>query len=131
MVKVLIDTSLLIEFLRQPDRETWFKKISLSRQIRPAVALVTVTELWVGKSTLKKEIAEIVKGLIDRCEVIIPNVEVAELSGWWLRDGEIQALPDAEIAAIAVVNDLPLATLNKRHFKKVKGLKFWDRLTGT
>jgi predicted nucleic acid-binding protein len=45
------------------------------------------------------------------------------------RDRCLIDMADILIAATAIVNDLPLATLNRNHFGRIDGLRFVDQLT--
>lgn len=132
MKKVLIDTSILIDFLRRKDKEKslLFKLLRLNRQ--PAIALITHAELFAGKSVWRKkkarqELTDLIAGL----EIILPNEEVSQLAGKFRAKYQINLL-DAMIAAEAVISQLPLLTLNLKDFQKIRGLKlftFVDKLS--
>ncbi len=51
MKKVLIDTSVLIEFLRVKNKKTIYEKI-LEDSCQPVVSFITPAELWAGKSVV-------------------------------------------------------------------------------
>lgn len=121
--EVLLDTSVLIDFLRQKDKqETWF--YFLARQGRQlAVSIITHTELFAGgsvweKPKARKELEAIFAGI----SLIPLNQEISILAGK-IRVKNKTDLIDAIIAATAVSEKITLATLNPKHFKKIPGLR--------
>ncbi|MCG2692161.1 type II toxin-antitoxin system VapC family toxin [Microgenomates group bacterium] len=120
---VLLDTSVLIDFLRQKQkRNTWF--YALAKQGQPlAASIITHTELFAGvsvweKSKARKELEAIFSGI----SLILLNQEVSILAGK-IRAKNKTDLIDAIIAATAVSEKITLATLNPKHFKKISGLR--------
>lgn len=127
MKKVLLNTSVLIDFLRKKDKKKSLLVKILQVGYSPAISLITHTELFAGKSgqstKARKELQELLSGL----EVIIPNRQVSQLAGKLRAKHQINLL-DAIIAAEAIVSRLPLATLNLKDFKKIKEVKILDLL---
>lgn len=125
MKKILVDTSVLIDFLRREDKERtlFFKLTGLDCSL--AISLVTHTELFSGKSVwqkkkAKKELEDLLSGL----DVIFPNKKVSRLAGKFKAKYRVGLL-DALIAAESIVSYLPLATLNVKDFKKIKEIKIF------
>ena len=126
---LFLDTSVLVaaernrlrvEDIAQPDPEAVL-----------AMSVITVAEMLQGlhrartdqqRSTREKFISE----MLDRVELFQVDLSVArELARIWAdlsdRGGMIGPY-DLIIAATAIVHQAPLATLNDREFRKVKGL---------
>lgn len=123
MVKILLDSSILIDFLRVKNKKDslLFKLTEGNYQLY--IAIITHTELYSGKSVWEKKRAYLeVKDLFSRITILPVTEEISEKSG------EIKAkfnlnIADAIIAATAIFTNLELVTLNTKDFKKVKGLK--------
>lgn len=120
---MVIDTSLLIEHLRSKDKSktTLF---NLSSTDLRYVSSVTVYELFAGATDASKiaSVRHELQGLL-----ILPfTAEVSEKAGEIFRNlrakGQMIEATDIFIAATALVNNLPVKTLNVRHFSRVQGL---------
>lgn len=123
MKKLLLDTSILIDFLRRKDKERSLL-VKINRLgYSPAISLITHTELFSGKSIWQKKRARReLEALLSGLEIILFNQQDSQ------RAGKIRAryqisLVDAIIAACALEEKLSLVTLNIKDFKKIKGLK--------
>jgi tRNA(fMet)-specific endonuclease VapC len=124
--KLLLDTSVIIDFLRIKDKsESLFYKL-VSEGSKFSISIVTHTELYSGKSIWENKIAS------DELEIIFENMEIANLTREIsITAGEIRAkydldLIDAIIASTAIQLKVPLATLNFKDFFQVKNLKLLD-----
>lgn len=122
---VILDTNILIDHLRRPDKESsWIEKLSLQYpQETFAVSLLTVQELYQGKST--KDYAEdvLVAGLLGSMQVLFYTYDIAKRAGEITRDSKQNvAFADAGIAATAIEHKCPLSTLNKKDFQDTPGL---------
>lgn len=127
MKKVLIDTSVLIEFLRIKRKKTFYEEI-LARKWRPVVSFITPSELWAGRSVWQDESkAELLENLLSGIGIIFPSLATLKLAGK-LRAQYRVSLLDAFIAAAAIEQKLPLATLNLKDFKKIKEVKIFKNL---
>lgn len=120
---MVIDTTLFIEHLRAKDKtQTTLFKLS-STELR-YVSTVTVYELFAGATDASKlaSVQSELQGIL-----ILPfTTEAAEKSGEIYRDlrsrGLMIEFTDIFIAASALINNLPIKTLNTRHFSRVQGL---------
>ncbi len=117
---VLIDTSIFIDYLRQKDKAGTVLSLLLSRDIDPAISLVTVGELYAGLSSVTQ--TDEIERLLGIGEMIALDVDSARSGGKIARDTGIGLL-DGFIAATALQMDYPLATLNTKDFRKVRGVK--------
>lgn len=112
MAKVLLDTDVLIDHLTDP-----VKKLPHTLT-DAAYSSITRAELYSA--------AEADEAVIDRLLVLFEEVPVdgvvAEEAGRIHRTARIK-LPDALIAATAIVTKRMLLTRNIRHFRKIERLK--------
>lgn len=126
MEKILLDTSILIEYLRLKEkRNSNLSQILKERNAFLTIPLVVVSEVFSGKSLEKKEVHKEINQLLNIFEVLDFNLEIAKKTGELRRIHELR-LADAIIAATAIILDLPLATLNFKDFRKVAGLKLYQ-----
>ena len=123
MAKVLLDTSIIIDFLRRKDKKN-SALINLSRGDNQLfISIITHTELYAGKSVWHK------KAAMAELEAIFSGTTVIELSTEISQKaGEIKAkynlhLFDAIIAATALISNSALATMNIKDFIVVENLK--------
>ena len=117
---VLIDTSIIIDHLRiyQKDKKTLFINL-LEKYEEIYFCAISIAEIFSGKSAAKNE--EKIRQLFNLGEIINLTPKLMEKAGKIRRETEI-SLIDAIIAASALELNLSLATLNKKDFKKIKGL---------
>jgi len=119
----LIDTSVIIDFLRRKDKsKTWFYSLANSQK-KLAVSIITHTELFAGKTVwqkplAKRELTTLFKGL-----TLIPLTQKISQAAGKIRANSNLDLIDSIIAATTTSGKHSLATLNQKHFQKVKGLK--------
>lgn len=126
MKKVLLDTSVLIDFLRRKDKEKTLLMGIVHSGYTAFISLITHTELFAGRSVWQKEKArKELKELLSGLEVIIVNRKVSRLAGMFCAKYQLDLI-DAIIAAEAVISRLPLATLNWKDFKKIKEVKIFE-----
>ena len=119
----VVDTCLFIEYFRTKDKaKTW-----LARQIREGerigLSSVVLFEILSGADVPQREFW---KGFLRRA-VRLPlderTVEIAADIFRKLRQNNIRLEScDLFIAATAIANDLPVATLNRKHFEQIDGL---------
>lgn len=125
MKKILLDTSVLIDFLRKKEKQKSVLVKLLRSEHTLAVSLITHTELYAGGSVWqKKEAKRELEKLLSGLEIIIPNLEVSKLAGKIRAKHQVNLL-DALIAAEAITSYLPLSTLNLKDFGKIKGVKLF------
>jgi tRNA(fMet)-specific endonuclease VapC len=120
---MVIDTSLFIEHLRAKNKtQTTLFQLS-STELRYASA-ITVYELLTGATDAMKiaSVRHELQGLLILPFTTQVSEKAAEISHNLRRRGLMIELPDSLIAATALVSDLPIKTLNIRHFERVEGL---------
>jgi predicted nucleic acid-binding protein len=122
-MNVLLDTSVIIDWLRQKDsRDTWLFQL-LKADCRLFVPVVVVAELYSGSSVWQVENARLrLEGFLRECQIISLEPNSAVLAGR-IKDKYKINLIDALVAAEAMERSLKLATLNTRDFAKIEGLE--------
>ena len=111
MADVLVDTDLFVDHLRGAHA------LRVGRH-RVSYSVVTLAELVAGTSATAA-VAELLAAF--RARPV--DAAIAERAGRIRRESGI-LLPDALIAATALEHRLGLATRNRRHFERVRGLRF-------
>lgn len=118
MAQLLIDTDVLIDYLRDPA-----ESVTYLESLKPplSVSAVTVAELYAGV----RDGAEraVLDRFIDSFQVVAVDKEIAIRAGFIRRDfGKSYGtgLADAIIAATEEAQQAHLVTLNNRHFQMLK-----------
>lgn len=123
MSKLILDTSVIIDFLRQKEKtDTVLYKLSLENNVL-YISILTHTELYAGKSTwegknARSELETLFGGLH-----ILPLTEKISENAGQVRAKYGIGLIDAIIASTALLNNIPLVTLNTKHFEQVENLE--------
>lgn len=128
MKKVLIDTDIIIDFLRT--NEGLFPTL-LELQVQGNLTLyissVTIMELFVGTSSQKQVQSQQLKELIDSFRVIPLDAKLAQFTGELKRGKKWTILTsDLIIGATALWLNAQLATKNRKHFSVIPGLKLFN-----
>ena len=117
-------TSILIDYYRKKTKSRT-RLVELSRQYRFCVSVITKLEILVGVNTENKDFWNNVLNLI---QVIPVNDRVVEKASEIIvelkKSNQIIEIQDILIASTAIVNHVKIATLNLRHFERIKGLEF-------
>lgn len=121
---IALDSSVLIDYFRKTKKEnTFFIKLT-GKHRRFAVSVITQFEIYVGTSTANKSFWDKFFGgftilpLDENC--IAAAVKINEELK---KKNRHIAFPDLLIAATAKANNLPLATLNEKHFNRIADLE--------
>lgn len=122
-MKILLDTSIIIDFVRQKEKQDTILHLLAYKQEKIYISIVTHSELHSGRSIwenkkAKKELDQIFSNI-----VVLPiNIEISTLAGRIKAKKGIDLL-DAIIAATAISNNIPLVTLNQKHFRSIEHLR--------
>ncbi len=121
---VLVDTSILIDLFRKTDKQN-SELVKIVREgYGYCISSITQYEIYVGAQPNQLDFWN---ALLGKIEVISFDKAVAkiavEVNKQLKRDRKQIAIPDLFIAATALLQNIPLATLNKKHFDRVEGLK--------
>lgn len=125
MIKVLVDTDIIIDFLRT-DKGILPHLFTLQSEekIELYISAVTVLELFSGKSAkIKKPNLD---ELISVFNIIELTRDLARFTGELKRDlSQTIAFADLTVAASALHIGAKLATRNRRHFIGIPNLRFF------
>lgn len=118
----LLDPSILIQCFRAADKSRTFLA-SIAGTRGAAISAITLMELEFGTLTAIHRV--FLDYIVRQYQVLQFDARAAEFAGDIYRRRRARNLrldvPDLMIAAVAVANDLPLATLNEAHFARVPG----------
>jgi len=123
-IAVVIDASVFIKHWRSKNRNDSLLSQLIRQQRRLYVAAVAKYEVLTGvKEEDLEEWQEIFESIVvlafDESTVMIARDICQQLK----KENKMIDLGDILIAATAVANGLPLATLNRNHFERVRGLE--------
>jgi len=118
---LLVDTDVLIDFLRGSD-----KAIAFIDEFSPHIVLspIVIAELYAGVKGADELSA--LDSFVSVFRVVPINSEIAKAGGLYKRDfGKSHGvgLADAVLAATADKENAELKTLNVKHYPMIKGLK--------
>jgi len=120
---ICLDTSVLIEYYRKTEKENSFLFQLTDKYGSFAISVITEYEIYVGSNTEQdafwNDFFEEVKVLPFDSEI---NRTAIELYRSLKRERKLIDIPDLLIGATALFYNLPLATLNEKHFERIKEL---------
>jgi len=116
-VRILLDTSVLIDVLRDRNQRREFLTRLVQQRHTPATTVLNIAELYAGMRPREEGITEsLLSGLM--CLGVTPRA--ARLGGQlkytWAKRGKTLALADSLIAAVALEEQCLLVTDNRRDF---------------
>jgi predicted nucleic acid-binding protein len=120
---ILVDTSILIDYYRKTDKKNTAWVDLLKQGYKFAISAITKYEIYSGATHSQLAFWDNVLQVID----VLPfnesavDTAVAVNAGLKRKRKQIE-IADLFIASTAIANDLPIATLNKKHFERVDGL---------
>ncbi len=127
MEVVIIDTSIIIDYLR--GRSQLLLKLlehQKDKKIKLLLPVVALLELEVSSSMENLSTHERVLNLLSPIERVEVDEECSVLAGQFIRRKNVTTDPiDALIAAITVIHNAELTTLNIKHFKNAPNLNFY------
>ncbi|MCB0759201.1 MAG: type II toxin-antitoxin system VapC family toxin [Flavobacteriales bacterium] len=125
---VLVDTSVLIDYFRRKDKGRALLHKLAEDGCTLKLSVITEFEVYVGATTDQLEYWDQV---LEHIEVLpLGSREVrraASIQAEMKRQRKQAALPDLFIAATALEADLPVATLNKKHFETLPGIRLFPK----
>ena len=122
--RILVDTDVLIDFLRGYGPAVSYVNDHSDRIVLPAVV---VAELYAGARGAKEDPEQaVLENLLSLFRVVPINNEIARLGGLYRRDygpSHGISLPDALVAATAFLERAELKTLNVKHYPMFEGIE--------
>lgn len=125
MKKLILDTSIIIDFLRSKNKENTFLFLLIKQNYQLSISIMTHTELFSGKSVWEdSRLYEALDKLCFGFRMLSIDHELSK------KAGKIKAeyntdLIDAIIAATAIYHDLDLVTLNIKDFEEIEGINLF------
>jgi tRNA(fMet)-specific endonuclease VapC len=126
--RTIIDTDILIDFLRNKKEAVLFVTHLEDKKTLLATTAINAFELYYGahKSRQSAQTLQATKTLLERLILLPLTPRSAQRAGHIYAELELEGHPiglrDTFIAAIALTRKCSLATRNTEHFTKVKGL---------
>ena len=121
---ILLDTDVLIDFLRGHDKAVSFVNANLDRII---LSSIVVAELYAGVRGGKGDAEQVVlENFLSLFRVVPISGDVAKLGGLYKRDygrSHGVGLADAIVAATATLEDAELKTLNVKHYPMLQNIE--------
>ena len=121
---ILLDTDILIDFLRGHDEAVSFVNANLDRII---LSSIVVAELYAGARGGKGDAEQVVlENFLSLFRVVPISGDVAKLGGLYKRDygrSHGVGLADAIVAATATLEDAELKTLNVKHYPMLQNIE--------
>jgi tRNA(fMet)-specific endonuclease VapC len=121
---ILIDTSILIDYYRKTDKHNSIWMQLVLQDYSFAASVVTKYEIFSGAMSAQVQFWETIFESI----IVLPldtNCinKAVEINTVLKKKRKQKDIADLFIAATAVNNNLPIATLNKNHFQRIESLK--------
>jgi len=126
---VVLDTSILIDHLRQPyGTDTLLVKIAQKMaKENVAISVISIQELYEGKSTREKLREDYSLTMLAPFRLLPYTFETAQLAGQVMRDtARSIEFADAAIAATTILYGAELYTLNRKDFAGIENLELWE-----
>ncbi len=122
---LVIDTNVFIEYLRATDKHKTIL-FSLPDDAELYISAVTLYELYMGATTETKK-GDILK-LTEDINVLPFNddvaIKAAEIYHELRTANQMIEFRDIFIGATCLIFDLPIKTINRKHFNRIKGVEF-------
>ena len=127
-MRMVLDTNVIIDHLRQQGIESILDRLVKNMsQEDLAISVLTVQELYEGKSISNVESENYLISTISPIKLLPYTYEVAEMAGTLNRNlPQPIEFPDAAIAATAILNEAQLFTLNKKDFAQIPKLELYE-----
>lgn len=121
---MVIDTSVVIQYIRTKDKSaTIFYQLLNKNKI--FISSVSLYELYIGATTIGKE--EDILLLIQKIPILpftdLIALKAAQIYRQLKAKNQLIEFRDIFIAATCMLENLPIVTLNKKHFERIEGLK--------
>ncbi len=121
---ICLDTSVFIDYFRKKVKEKTFLYQLFSQKYKLCTTSVTIFEIYQGSTETQVNFWDL---LFDNIHVYSFDDEAAKTAASihkrMLKKNKQLAKPDLFISSIAMLHNLPVATLNSKDFLKVDGLQ--------
>lgn len=121
---VILDTNILIDALRRKSGATLLERMleTISKEDL-AISVISIQELYQGKSVTESEKEKDMQTLLAPLKILPYSYDVAKQAGEIVREKHYTiTFADAAIASTAIINHIPLFTLNQKDFSGIPEL---------
>lgn len=127
MTRLLLDTSVLIDFLRQKNKKEESLFIQLIKENHHLfISIVTHTELFSGKRIWENQkLYDDIELLCSGLTILPLNEPISKKAGAIRAMGNTHVI-DAIIAATALYHNVKLVTYNTKDFGSIDGLRLYE-----
>lgn len=127
---ICLDTSVLIDFYRKKNKtNSFFYKLSQYSNSF-AVSVITEYEILVGSNAIQDIFwIDLFKSFIILPYNSLANQHTLKIFRYLKAINKIIDIPDLFIAGTSIANQLPLATLNNKHFERIPNINLLDKST--
>lgn len=122
MIKVTIDTDVLIDYSKGKD--TILDKLLSRKEVKLYINPVVMAEFLADNNLVSREKLDDALDFLSRFKMISIVKKIGMKTGEIMRQTPSLKWKDAMIAACCLAENCLLATRNRRHFNKIRGLKF-------
>lgn len=123
MKKTVVDTDIIVDYLRQPRKRTLFKRLSQDKNLKILLPAVCLTELYIGQSAAKLKEENRLKRTVKKTKLVLAGKNISKRAGILIREYPSLYLADALVAATALEEKALLCTFNRAHFESISGLR--------
>lgn len=122
--RVVIDTGIFIDHLRSRNKSKTVL-YNLPENAEIYVSTITLYELYMGATTPQKwiEVKELTDDIPELSFTKSISQKAAAIYQELKKENKIIEFRDIFIAATSLVHNMPILTLNKNHFARIKGLE--------
>lgn len=126
-MKIVTDTSILIDYLRNGQKGIQFiKEIDGNEDLELFLPTIVIFELFSGQSTKNPLIVAKILNLLESFQRIELTEEIARVSGQLFRDTKKRIqVSDYIIAASALQINAQIVTLNQKHFAQIPNINLY------
>jgi tRNA(fMet)-specific endonuclease VapC len=125
--KILIDTSIIIGHIRKKQKDKTLLYYFFQNEFEIYISTVTTFEIYNG---INQENIKLVDTLFSRLIPISLDNQIAKYSSIIYNklknENKIIEIRDIFIAATAIIKNLPLSTLNTKHFNRIENIILWE-----
>lgn len=129
VIKILVDTSVLIDYVRGRDEALGkLFRLQAEDKVRLLTSSVVVFEFYSGQSLQNKKIEEKMNKLFRKISILDLTEEIAKLAAKINRENKLYdrlAANDLLIGASAIYFQAKLITKNKKDFKLIPNLELF------
>lgn len=125
--RILIDSSIIIGHVREKEKDKTILYYFFKNEFEIYISTVTTFEIYNG---INYENIKLIDTLFSRLAPVSFDNQIAKLSSFIYKklknENKIIEIRDIFIAATALSKNLPLSTLNVKHFARVENLILWE-----